>query len=100
MDDSDYILCILGKDYNKIVDLEIRRALDLYDSHEILFFVKNNKECKNNWKTLLQFMYVDNKSSVKYTEYLDIRDFEIKFTDRLMKLIMPLHKKHKVEFLR
>lgn len=97
MDDSDYVLCILGEEYRAIVDQEIRRALDLYNTEEIMIFLKNNKESKESWATLLTHIQTDYK--VKYTEFLDTSDFRRKFLHRFMVVVKALHKKHDVEFL-
>jgi hypothetical protein len=97
MDDSEYVLGVLGEEYRAIVDQEIRRALDNYDHPEILLFLKNNKEAKESWKDLLLHIHTNYK--VKYTEYLSSRDFEIKFTRRLMVVVKEIHKKNGVEFL-
>ncbi|MFP9117397.1 hypothetical protein ACLI08_06405 [Flavobacterium sp. RNTU_13] len=97
MDDSDFVVCILAEEYRSIVDQEIRRALDLYEPEEILIFLKNNKTSKDAWAPLLNHIHTNYK--VKYTEYLDMRDFELKFTRRLMVILKELHKKHDVEFL-
>lgn len=97
MDDSEFVVCILAEEYRKIVDQEIRRALDLYEPEEILIFLKNNKTTKEAWGALLLHIHANYK--VKYTEYLDLRDFELKFTRRLMVVLKELHKKHDVEFL-
>lgn len=97
MDDSDFVLCILGEEHRDIVDQEVRRALELYETEEVLIFLKNNKTSKDSWAGLLTHIQANYK--VKYTEYLDVRDFEIKFTRRLMVVLKELHKKHNVEFL-
>lgn len=97
MDDSDFVLCILGEEHRDIVEQEVRRALDLYETEEIFLFLKNNKTSKEAWKGLLSHIHATSK--VKYTEYNDVRDFEIKFTRRLMVVLKELHKKHDVEFL-
>lgn len=97
MDDSDFVLCILGEEHRDIVEQEVRRALDLYETEEIFLFLKNNKTSKEAWKNLLA--HIHGTSKVKYTEYNDVRDFEIKFTRRLMVVLKELHKKHDVEFL-
>ncbi len=84
MDDSKYVLCILAEEYRAIIDQEIRRALYLYEAEEVLFILKNNKESMGSWYDLLTNIHAHYK--VKYTEHLDNRDFEIKFTRRLMVL--------------
>jgi hypothetical protein len=78
MDDSEYVLCILAEEYRAIVDQEMRRSLDLFETEEILLFVKSNKASKESWSKLLA--HIQTHYKVKYTEYLDNRDFEIKFT--------------------
>ncbi|MBY5950024.1 hypothetical protein KUV23_03505 [Algoriphagus marincola] len=97
MDDSSYVLAVLSEEYREIVDQEIRRALDIYETEEILLFLKNNKESKESWSELLKHIQLHYK--VKYTEYWDDRDFEIKFTRRFMVVVKALHKKHNVEYL-
>jgi hypothetical protein len=98
MDDSAYVLCILSEVHRPIVEQEIRRALDIYETEEVLLYLKNNKDSKEAWSPLLKHIQTNYK--VKYTEYLDLRDFEIKFTRRLMVLVKALHLKHDVEYLK
>lgn len=100
MDDSQYILCILENEYGAMVEQEIRRALELFDPSEILFFIKQNKETMNVWKNLLE--HIDTQYPVnkpKYTEFIDLNDFEIKFTRRLMLVMKNLYESNGVPYL-
>ena len=99
MDDSDYVLIILSGKYkeNDIVDWEARRALEFYDPEEILFFVKSDKETKEAWANLL--LHASENGHVKYTEFIDERDFRTKFYERLMRTINRLYSRHGLDFL-
>ncbi len=96
MEDCQYVLVILSGEYRKIIDRETRRALEYYDPDEILFYIKNDKQTKEEWKDLIEFVIQHN---VKYTDYFDKRDFKLKFNQRLMKIIIKLHKDNGVQFL-
>jgi hypothetical protein len=96
MGDCQYVLVILSGEYRKIIDRETRRALEYYDPDEILFYIKNDKQTKEEWKKLIELVILNN---VKYTEYFDMRDFKLKFNQRLMKIIIKLHKDNGVQFL-
>jgi len=96
MDDCQYVLVILTGEYRKIIDRETRRALEYYDPEEILFYIKNDKQTKDEWRDLITLVGAHN---VKYTDYLDLRDFRLKFNQRIMKIIIKLHKDNGVEFL-
>lgn len=96
MDDCQYVLVILSGEYRKIIDRETRRALEYYDPEEILFYIKNDKETKESYKDLIEFV---SQHNVKYTDYFDLRDFKLKFNQRLMKIIIKLHKDNGVQFL-
>lgn len=96
MDDCQYVLVILSGEYRKIIDRETRRALEYYDPDEILFYIKNDKQTKEGWSDLITLV---GQHNVKYTDYLDLRDFRLKFNQRIMKIIIKLHKDNGVEFL-
>lgn len=96
MDDCQYVLVILSGEYRKIIDRETRRALEYYDPDEILFYIKNDKQTKDEWKDLIALV---TQYNVKYTDYFDNRDFKLKFNQRLMKIIIKLHKDSGVQFL-
>jgi hypothetical protein len=96
MDECQFVLVILSGEYRKIIDRETRRALEYYDPEDILFYIKNDKQTKDDWNDLIQLV---TGQSVKYTDFLDTRDFKLKFNQRLMKIIIKLHKDNKVPFL-
>lgn len=96
MDDCQYVLVILSGEYRKIIDRETRRALEYYDPEEILFYIKNDKQTKEEWNNLILLV---GQHNVKYTDYLDLRDFRLKFNQRIMKIIIKLHKDNGVSFL-
>jgi len=96
MDDCQYVLVILSGEYRKIIDRETRRALEYYEPEDILFYVKNNKQTKEEWKDLIDLASSNN---VKYTAYFDLRDFKLKFNQRLMRIIIKLHEDNGIQFL-
>jgi hypothetical protein len=96
MDECEYVLVILSGEYRKIIDRETRRALELYDPDEILFYVKSDKPTKDAWEELLR---AASDCGVKFQEYFDLRDYKLKLNLRLMKIIKFLHEKHDVPFL-
>lgn len=96
MDECQYVLVILNGEYRKIIDRETRRALEYYDPEDILFYIKNDKQTKDEWHDLITLATTHN---VKYTDYIDLRDFKLKFNQRLMKIIINLHEKNGVKFL-
>jgi len=96
MDDCEFVIIILSGEYREIIDKETRRALGLYDPDEILFYVKSDKLTKESWETLLRDA---SDHGVKFQEYIDLRDFKLKFNLRLMKIIKALHEENKVPFL-
>ena len=96
MDECQYVLVILNGEYRKIIDRETKRALEYYDPEDILFYIKNDKQTKDEWKDLITRVTSNN---VKYTDYIDLRDFKLKFNQRLMKIIINLHDKNGVKFL-
>lgn len=100
MDDSQYVLCILEDEYGEMVEQEIRRALQLFEPSEILFFIKQSKVTKDVWNNLL--VHIDTQyplSKPKYTEYTDLNNFEIKFTRRLMLVMKNLYESNGLEYL-
>lgn len=96
MDDCQYVLVILSGEYRRIIDRETRRALEFYDPDEILFYIKNDKLTKDEWADLINLVTQNN---VKYVDYLDLRDFKLKFNQRLMKIIIKLHEDNGMQFL-
>jgi len=96
MDECTYVLIIISGEYRKIIDRETRRALDLYDPEEILFYVQNDKYTKEQWNDLLEFATT---KGVKYSEYFDSRRFKLKFNERLMIILKDLHDEYDVPFL-
>jgi hypothetical protein len=96
MDECDYVTVILRGEHVDIIEEEIRRALELYDPAEILFYVKNDKVTKDAWELVLR---IATQAGVKYTEYFDVRDLYLKFNKRIMQVIKHLHDKHGVPFL-
>jgi hypothetical protein len=96
MNECQYVLVILTGEYRKIIDDETRRALEYYDPEDILFYIKNDKQTKDEWRNLITHVTSNN---VKYTDYIDLRDFKLKFNQRLMKIIINLHEKNGVKFL-
>ena len=96
MDDCQYVLVILSGEYRRIIDRETRRALEYYDPEEILFYIKNDRETKEAWEDLI---LVVTQHNVKYTDYFDLRNFKSKLHQRVMKIIMKLHKDNGVPFL-
>ena len=96
MVECQFVLVILSGEYRKIIDRETKRALEYYDPEDILFYIKNDKQTKEDWDDLIQLV---TGHSVKYTDYLDTRDFKLKFNQRLMKIIIKLHADNNVPFL-
>ena len=96
MDDCEYVLVILTSEHRDMIDQETRRAIEYFDTENILFYVKNDKETKEQWANLL--LHASN-SGIKYIEYFDVRDFKLKFYARLMKIMKHLHEAHDVPFL-
>lgn len=96
MDECQFVLVILTGEYRKIIDRETRRALEYYDPEDILFYIKNDKQTKKEWGDLINLVTGHN---VKYTDFLDTRDFKLKFNQRLMKIIIKLHEDNNVPFL-
>ena len=100
MDDSQFVLCIIEDEYGKMVEQEIRRALQLFEPSEILFFIKQSKTTMETWNNLL--VHIDTQypvSKPKYTEYRDLNDFEIKFTRRLMLVMKELYESNGLDYL-
>ncbi len=96
MGECQYVLVILNGEYRKIIDRETKRALEYYDPEDILFYIKNDKQTKEEWAELINNVTSHN---VKYTDYIDLRDFKLKFNQRLMKIIMNLHEISGIKFL-
>ncbi|MEO6838608.1 MAG: hypothetical protein ABI261_08260 [Ginsengibacter sp.] len=96
MDDCEYVLVILTGEHRDMIDQETRRAIEYFDTENILFYVKNDKEAKEQWKDLLLHA---SHNGIKYIEYFDLKDFKLKFYVRLMKIIKVLHETYDVPFL-
>lgn len=96
MDDCEYVLVILSGEYRDMINQETRRAIEYFDIDNILFYVKNDKQTKDEWKELLLFT---SDNGIKYIEYFDLRDFKYKFYARIMKVIKVLHEDNNVPFL-
>jgi hypothetical protein len=96
MDDCSYVLIILSGEHRGMIDQETRRAIEYYDIENILFYVKNDKQTKEEWQPILQLA---TENGIKYIEYFDLRDFKNKFYARLMKVIKVLHDENDVPFL-
>lgn len=96
MDDCTYVLIILSGEHRNMIDQETRRAIEYYDVDNILFYVKNDKQTKEEWQAIL---HLATENGIKYIEYFDQRDFKNKFYARLMKVIKLLHDENDVPFL-
>jgi hypothetical protein len=96
MDDCEYVLVILSGEFRDMINQETRRAIEYFDIDNILFYVKNDKQTKEEWKELLLFA---SENGIKYFEYFDLKDFKYKFYARIMKVIKLLHDQNNVPFL-
>ena len=95
---SELFLGILADEYRPVVDKkEIRRAFQLFDLHQIMIFVKANRNCKKNWSALIK--WIKDKETVKYVEYNDLTDFEIKLKRWLMERAQEIHNRLEIPFM-
>jgi len=96
MDNCTYALVILSGEHRAIIDKETKRILEKYGPEEILFYVKNDKQTKEAWSNLL---IEATNNGVRYYEYFDKKDFNMKLNLRLLKIIKELHEENSVPFL-
>lgn len=93
LNEADYIVCILGDEHRSIVEWEVRKALSIIDLEKVILFLKASKEAKEAWAhviTFINFQYQAKGRTVKYIEYVDERDFEVKFHERILRLLYTI----------
>ncbi len=96
MDGSDFILIVLSGEKRPIIDWEVKRALEYFDTGDIWFYVKGDKQTKEEYISLLN---IATEHGIKWIEFYDERDFKKKVYKRLMLVIKKLHVKYDVPFL-
>lgn len=96
MDGSDFVLIVLNGEKRPIIDWEVRRALEYFDSGDIWFYVKGDKQTKEAY---LELLNIATEHGIKWIEFYDDRDFKKKVYKRLMLVIKKLHDKYDVPFL-
>ena len=98
MDDSDWFIGILAEEYSKEVNKEIRRAVkDKFKVKNTIILVKSNKECRESWKSLIS--HLEDNTDVKYTPYVDIREFRPVLMRRVMHRVKEIHKQKRIPFM-
>lgn len=96
MNDTEMFIGILAEDFREKVNYEIRRSFLCYDLKNILIFIKECKKCQDSIKLI---DWIEKQNSVKYLEYTNLKDLEMKAKRSLLIKLKNLHDKKNIPFL-
>ena len=100
LDECDWIIIVLEDDYSRVVKYEIGRSIEKLSHENIFIFVKSSIACNTSWTEELEYIRNLETKSIKYIQYIDLRDLEVVMCRAIHLRMAEIYKKQKIKTMK